>query len=208
MNTGKFIKVKGTKNYFVCEMGFVFKTMNRKEFIIPGVIDWGSYTVIVKIDNREINLAYLIASHLLPQIDLDSKFDYTINKDGYIPANSFKTETVLNNLTELDYKAMRLLGCFEKASNANLRNCIKVSAAEIYSVLQRFNFKCIYCGDIIQDSTWHLDHFYALARGGTNNAKNLVSSCSVCNIMKGALDGNAFHRRCKVISENFLLKEQ
>ena len=90
----------------------------------------------------------------------------------------------------------------------NTGKFIKVSAAEIYSVLKRFNFKCIYCGDIIQDSTWHLDHFYALARGGTNNAKNLVSSCSVCNIMKGALDGNAFHRRCKIISENFLLKQQ
>lgn len=206
LNTGQFKQVKGTRNYFISDQGFVFITKNARDFVIDHKIDWDSYTVHVKINNVVKNLAYLMAAHFIPYIGMDSKFDYTINKFGYIPLSSIKTDKVIEDFSENDYSLMRMYGCFERANNANVRDKYKITAAEVLYVLVRYDFKCIYCGELLNNKGWHLDHYQPLSRGGNNKVNNLVSSCAICNIMKGALVGDQFYERCKIITDNFLLK--
>jgi 5-methylcytosine-specific restriction endonuclease McrA len=48
---------------------------------------------------------------------------------------------------------------------------------------------CFYCGSPV---THHVDHFFPLAKGGTDHWFNLVRSCQRCNLRKQAQCGTAF----------------
>lgn len=45
--------------------------------------------------------------------------------------------------------------------------------------------KCWHCGKPVGDD-YHVDHLIPLARGGTNDARNIVISCPFCNMSRGA----------------------
>jgi hypothetical protein len=49
---------------------------------------------------------------------------------------------------------------------------------------------CYYCGEIIEEM--HDDHFFPLAKGGTDHWFNLKRACWVCNAAKGAHCGTWF----------------
>lgn len=51
------------------------------------------------------------------------------------------------------------------------------------AILARDGFRCQYCG-----STQHLtiDHIIPRSRGGTTSWENVITSCAVCNVRKGA----------------------
>lgn len=61
-------------------------------------------------------------------------------------------------------------------------------------VFQRDGHRCIHCGS---DHLLECDHIVPISRGGTNELRNLVTSCRKCNRSKGAkplhvwLDGRA-----------------
>jgi hypothetical protein len=62
----------------------------------------------------------------------------------------------------------------------------------LLSVLYRQAIKgdpCFYCGSPV---THHVDHFFPLAKGGTDHWFNLVRSCQRCNLRKQAQCGTAF----------------
>jgi len=48
----------------------------------------------------------------------------------------------------------------------------------------RDGFVCAYCGNC--DGPFHIDHIHPVAKGGTNDPKNLTIACVHCNISKGA----------------------
>lgn len=56
---------------------------------------------------------------------------------------------------------------------------------------------CFYCGAGV---TKHVDHFYPLAKGGTDHWWNLVRSCQRCNQRKGTSCGTAFLLRRLVLA--------
>jgi len=47
------------------------------------------------------------------------------------------------------------------------------------------NGRCWWCGCKLDD-TYHIDHRIPLARGGSNDASNIVIACPTCNLSKGA----------------------
>lgn len=47
------------------------------------------------------------------------------------------------------------------------------------------NGRCWYCGASLEDG-YHIDHFIALSKGGTNDVGNLRLACQSCNLSKGA----------------------
>lgn len=51
------------------------------------------------------------------------------------------------------------------------------------AVLARDGFRCQYCGSTRQLT---LDHVIPVSRGGTSTWENVVTSCSTCNVKKGA----------------------
>jgi hypothetical protein len=68
-----------------------------------------------------------------------------------------------------------------KRSNSYDRNWISVEQRR--SIYKRDNNKCVYC-----DSRYmlQLDHVKPRAKGGTDDPRNLVTSCRTCNLAKGA----------------------
>ncbi|GAB3739945.1 hypothetical protein GCM10028794_24100 [Silanimonas algicola] len=61
----------------------------------------------------------------------------------------------------------------------------KASAAELAGLRQRQKDQCAYClAPLFLGG--HVDHMVPLARGGTNDASNLVYACEQCNTEKHA----------------------
>lgn len=57
-----------------------------------------------------------------------------------------------------------------------------------WEVLQRDNFKCVYCGRTGEDTELHIDHKIPVKKGGKNTLDNLVTACCDCNLGKGTKD--------------------
>ena len=55
-----------------------------------------------------------------------------------------------------------------------------------FEVFKRDHFTCTYCGQKPPDVMLHVDHIVAVIEGGSDEADNLVTSCSSCNLGKGA----------------------
>lgn len=50
-----------------------------------------------------------------------------------------------------------------------------------FEVFKRDSFKCMYCGDSAPETVLQVDHIKPVAKGGTNDILNLVTSCFGCN---------------------------
>ncbi len=62
-----------------------------------------------------------------------------------------------------------------------------------FEVFKRDSFKCQYCGAEAPNVLLHIDHIKPVAKGGTNELTNLITSCMPCNLGKRdiPLDDNA-----------------
>lgn len=56
-----------------------------------------------------------------------------------------------------------------------------------FEVLKRDSFTCVYCGRKAPEVKLHIDHVVPIAKGGTSEIINLVSSCQDCNLGKAAV---------------------
>ena len=52
--------------------------------------------------------------------------------------------------------------------------------------------KCIYCGKILKNSNYTLDHRYPKGTGGVSITNNLFPCCDICNTRKGNLTHNEY----------------
>jgi hypothetical protein len=57
-----------------------------------------------------------------------------------------------------------------------------------FTVLERDEFACQYCGAKAPDVILHVDHLVAVSKGGITSPENLITSCEACNIGKGGAD--------------------
>ncbi len=55
-----------------------------------------------------------------------------------------------------------------------------------FSILQRDEFSCRYCGRSAPTVALEVDHLVSVAKGGKTQADNLVTACFECNRGKGA----------------------
>ena len=54
-----------------------------------------------------------------------------------------------------------------------------------FEIFKRDNFKCQYCGSgVVDGARLAVDHIIPIAKGGTTNAENLITSCYACNLGK------------------------
>jgi len=65
------------------------------------------------------------------------------------------------------------------------------TAADIRWLLDKQNYKCIYCKKSLKKE-YHIDHIIALFNGGDNTKNNLQLLCPKCNLSKGAKNPIAF----------------
>ena len=74
----------------------------------------------------------------------------------------------------------------------------QISAALRQRIFYKANWTCQYCG--VTNVPLVIDHDIPVARGGTNKAQNLVSSCEPCNRSKGTMTGDEFRKSLEVVS--------
>ena len=55
-----------------------------------------------------------------------------------------------------------------------------------FDVFKRDGLVCAYCGATPPTVLLQVDHIHPVAKGGTNEIDNLITSCQPCNIGKGA----------------------
>jgi len=72
----------------------------------------------------------------------------------------------------------------DPASTTRSRN--RIPAGQRFRILERDGFRCRYCGHGPPEAKLHVDHVVALAHGGVDDDKNLVTACEECNLGKGA----------------------
>lgn len=139
---------------------------------------------------------------------LTDRLKFTVTKDLRIPFNSIIITPALGKgiLSAAEEAKMYRYKCEMKASAANSRCGDKISRLDVYKTLSIHGFKCVYCGYVFNPGNWHLDHFASISKGGKNKLENIVPSCDVCNIMKGAMDGHQFYARCLQITKNYMFK--
>lgn len=53
-----------------------------------------------------------------------------------------------------------------------------------FSIFERDDFTCQYCGKHPPEVILHLDHIYPVSKGGKNEIENLITSCVDCNLGK------------------------
>jgi hypothetical protein len=64
---------------------------------------------------------------------------------------------------------------------------VSISKRLRFSILMRDGFRCIYCGAEPNEARLHVDHKHPKARGGGDDAENLVTACADCNLGKSDL---------------------
>jgi hypothetical protein len=70
------------------------------------------------------------------------------------------------------------------------RKRFDVYRAQVF-IYSRDNHRCVWCRTTYQRPQLSVDHLVPLDCGGTNDAVNLVTSCSPCNALKGRLMPNS-----------------
>ena len=59
-----------------------------------------------------------------------------------------------------------------------------ISKSVRVTVLNRDNFKCVFCGRNSQQIELHIDHIIPFSKGGSNDISNLQTLCVDCNLGK------------------------
>lgn len=70
-----------------------------------------------------------------------------------------------------------------------------ISTRARFEIFKRDGFVCQYCGSTPPSVTLHVDHIHPVAKGGTNDGSNLITSCSACNqgksdVLLSVVDGS------------------
>lgn len=80
-----------------------------------------------------------------------------------------------------------------------------------FEVFKRDSFTCQYCGQKSPDVLLEIDHIEPVAKGGTNDILNLVTSCQACNAGKSdrrLSDASVVEKQRKQLEELQTRKEQ
>lgn len=70
----------------------------------------------------------------------------------------------------------------------------KLTKAQRSEVAAKYGNRCAYCGHQL-GARWHVDHHYAVRRGGLDVSENLMPSCAPCNNLKATLTVQEFRER-------------
>jgi len=88
-----------------------------------------------------------------------------------------------------------------KRRKANNVKQLRVPVVRLRNALgDSCSWTCFYCRSVGDESvgpdrrSWHVDHVYPIAKGGDNQADNLVLSCATCNLAKKHQTANEYFK--------------
>lgn len=71
-------------------------------------------------------------------------------------------------------------------------------------ILERHEFRCVYCGEQFDAADLTVDHVQPRVKGGDHSDGNLVASCRTCNAAKGGAAAWSFLAKRPDLRANFL----
>jgi len=71
-------------------------------------------------------------------------------------------------------------------------------------VIERYGYRCVYCGEQFDAADLTVDHVQPRVKGGDHSDGNLVACCRACNAAKGGAPAWAFLARHPALRANFL----
>ena len=81
---------------------------------------------------------------------------------------------------------------WKRRNEASIRCRQSIRRRTLFTLADRFGWKCWYCQKPLQLDAVHLDHILAKANGGTDEISNLALTCGFCNRAKTDLDVDEF----------------
>lgn len=190
--------------YFIHVTGYVVKVLGpRKEVRINAMVEENSKNVFVEIDGVKKNLLYLMIENFMPDVKMNQQFRYSIKNGNEIPLQVIRVTDFVSSISSLHEETIHKYKCKQRAEAANVRGEGIITPLHVAECLINNNFKCLYCNDHLDIRNWHLDHFIPLAKGGTNRFDNIVPSCYMCNLMKGAFSPAKFEKQILKIASHF-----
>lgn len=92
------------------------------------------------------------------------------------PIKIFIEDLECNSIIPIDY---------EKKENKKINNRSPLPPSLRYKILKRDRFTCKSCGARAPEVELEVDHIIPTSKGGTDDEKNLVATCTECNRGKG-----------------------
>jgi 5-methylcytosine-specific restriction endonuclease McrA len=74
----------------------------------------------------------------------------------------------------------------QKKQRANENSRIGLSKKLRFTILEKYHYRCVYCGATAEKASLEVDHVYPYSKGGGDNPSNLVVACEQCNSGKNA----------------------
>ena len=69
-------------------------------------------------------------------------------------------------------------------ANIQYRAPLRIDTWAIFHMMVAQSNRCYWCCDLLTDRTYHIDHIYPRAKGGSDHPSNLRISCVFCNLSK------------------------
>jgi len=199
--------IKNHIGYFIHVDGHVFKTKDAKDHKLEAYRKDENGFLFVKINGKEMNLLYLMVENFMPNIKQNQQFKYSVQYGNAIPLSSIMVTDFVSEISDLHNETIHKFNCKSRAENANSRSFHKLTPVHVAECLITNDFKCVYCGDVLNQLNWHLDHFHPISKDGANKFGNIVPSCFMCNRMKSNFLATDFYKKCLKIVKNFKFKE-
>lgn len=86
---------------------------------------------------------------------------------------------------QLEFQIQHLSELLADAKKEQKTNRVKQSPGRREMIFRRCKGECFYCGTLILEDEFSVDHVMPLSRGGSNLLQNLVAACVRCNNRKG-----------------------
>lgn len=209
---GFFMACKALKfnpNWFLSDLGFVFKIQNRQEVRIHIHSSKRTRAPYITHNGIHYKIIDLMMEYFVGSVKITDRISHKVLWDKSIPLENIVVKPFISKYDTIGFDDEVLLfkfGCDTKAWNANGRSDKTITALEVYTALKTYLFRCFYCNVLLKPDKWELDHYYPLSKlTGINSFENIVPACKICNRMKGALDPKQFIKYCGIISSNKLL---
>lgn len=104
-----------------------------------------------------------------------------LNQQRYTASNPDKARSACKKWRIANPEYNRIQHAVRKARKLNSGGTH--TTADVKAQYRSQRGKCWWCSKLVGDD-YHVDHLIPLARGGTNDARNIVISCPKCNMSK------------------------
>lgn len=110
----------------------------------------------------------------------------------YRQKNIEKAREYGRNYSKMRYRQNReLYRQYLRQRRARKRGGIPITLTQIHNRIKECGDQCVYCGAEYS----HIDHVYAISRGGHDILNNLVPACAICNLTKQTIEWRKWYHR-------------